>query len=365
MRAGMFGAGVFVKLIFSFDTISDRGLEEFSLAGKAQEGAQQARYLLGEGSEAERERLEAEFFSDDDAFQKMLSAEDDLIDAYARGELSATDRRQFQERFLTSADGRERVEFARVFADARGARTIATPVAPSPGFFASVFGNTAAWRVAFAAVAIAAMVGFAWLLVERSRMNTELNELRAERLQLNQKAAELQQIADAERLKNAETLAQLKNLQDRIGNEEPKQDTPGSNRRSGTIDQKETVANDRSNESTAAETNVVFDLNSGSTRGGRANTLRIPRGVASITLRLGLETESSAQDYRALIETANGRAIQTLNARAASVPHDRVQVPPITTGELPSGDYVVFLMAKQTDGSFSRIASYSLRIVKN
>jgi hypothetical protein len=75
---------------------------------------------LGDVSGSERELLEAEYFSDDEAFQKMLSAEDDLIDAYARGELSTEQRRLFEKQFLSSADGCERLRFARTLAEAVG-----------------------------------------------------------------------------------------------------------------------------------------------------------------------------------------------------------------------------------------------------
>lgn len=345
------------------------------MAGKTQEGALRTRYLLGGESEAECERLEAEYFADDDAFQEMLTAEDDLIDAYARGELSTGEGRQFEQRFLTSAEGRERVQFARAFADATTPQPLVTapPIVTatsSPGFFASIFGSTAGMRVAFATLTIAVVVGFPWLLIERSRMNTELNELRVERVRLNQKADELQRTADAERLKTADTLAQLKDLQDRTGNENPNQGTTppieqAPNKRTGTIDPGGTFANDRRNETPSVESNAFFDLNPGATRGGAGNTLTISRNVRSITLRLGLENESSAEDYRALIETANGRAVKTVSFKGASVPHDRVQAPQLSTTELVPGDYVIFLLAKQSDNSFGRIASYSFRVVKN
>ena len=113
-------------------------MESSGLPGKTQAEARLTRYLLGAGSPRERERLEAEYFADQDAFENMLSAEDDLIDAYARGDLSAEERRQFEDRFLSSAQGRERVQFARTLA---GAVAVApslpqpSPAIYQPGFF--------------------------------------------------------------------------------------------------------------------------------------------------------------------------------------------------------------------------------------
>lgn len=335
------------------------------LAGKTQE-SQKTRYLLGGESEAENERIEAEFFADDDLFQELLTAEDDLIDAYARGELSASERREFERRFLKSSESRERVHFARVFTDASGSRTgaVASPVIPPapPGFLASIFASAMA-RSAFAMIAVAALVGFPWLLVERSRMSGELNTLRAEREQLNQQAQELQRAADVEKSKNAETLAQLKTLQEQVAaganQNQGTSPLPTLPRRTPAIDNNETIAR---NDPPVQDT-VGFDVDPGSTRGGGGNTFTVRRNVKAISLRLGLEAESSHQEYRAVIETAEGRRVKSVDFKVANVPHDRVAVPAVSTRELRAGDYILLLTGKKADGSFERIASYSFRIV--
>jgi anti-sigma factor RsiW len=83
------------------------------LESKTQEDERLARYILGELSEHERERLEAEYFEDDDAFEQMLMAEEELTDAYVRGELSAEERAQFEKSYLSSPRGCERVRSGR------------------------------------------------------------------------------------------------------------------------------------------------------------------------------------------------------------------------------------------------------------
>ena len=313
-----------------------------SLAGEIQDAAQRTRFLLGGGTEAERERLEAEFFADDDAFQQMIAAEDDLIDAYARGELTDSERRQFEQRFMNSSAGRERVCFARAFVAVtpQTAPAVAPVTTPAPGFFASIFGNTTGLRVAFAALAIAVLIGFPWLLVERSRLNRELVELREQHARLSQQAEALQRSVAAEKLKNTETLAVA-------GNQDTK---PNANTDSGTT----YVAEVR---------NVVFDVKPGATRGGAGNTLRVSKNAKSIRLRLGLEAESSREEYRAVIETAEGRAVKSFEFKVASGSHDRVSLPVLSARELRAGDYVVTLSGKQPDNTFERVASYSFRVV--
>ena len=43
------------------------------------------RYLLGDLSDQERERLEQIYFADDDAFAQLSALEDELVDDYVRG----------------------------------------------------------------------------------------------------------------------------------------------------------------------------------------------------------------------------------------------------------------------------------------
>src|SRR5215213_2806842 len=91
------------------------------LAARSISKTKRVRYLLGLSSPAEREHIELEYFENEDAFQEMLTAEDDLIDAYARGELAGDERRRFEKSFVGSLRGRHRVQFARAFADAMSA----------------------------------------------------------------------------------------------------------------------------------------------------------------------------------------------------------------------------------------------------
>lgn len=76
-------------------------------------GDQIDRYLLGRLADPDRERLEARMFEDRAVWTAIRDAEDDLIERYVAGELSAADRADFEGHFAVSASRRERVEFAR------------------------------------------------------------------------------------------------------------------------------------------------------------------------------------------------------------------------------------------------------------
>src|SRR5829696_6987451 len=75
-----------------------------------------SRYLLGELPEEQQVEIEDRAFADKDYLGSITAVENDLIDEYVREELSETDRRKFESRFLASAERRKRVEFARALA---------------------------------------------------------------------------------------------------------------------------------------------------------------------------------------------------------------------------------------------------------
>ena len=70
------------------------------------------RFLLDEMGEEEKLALEDELLVDGEGFAIVESAEDELIDAYARGELPVERRRRFEQRFLATASQRARVALA-------------------------------------------------------------------------------------------------------------------------------------------------------------------------------------------------------------------------------------------------------------
>ena len=70
-------------------------------------------YLLGELSPADRDGLEDRYFSDDALHDQLLAIEEELIDAYVRGQLSSQQRADFEQSFLDSPERREKLAFAR------------------------------------------------------------------------------------------------------------------------------------------------------------------------------------------------------------------------------------------------------------
>lgn len=72
------------------------------------------RYLLGTTDPEVREGIERRLFSDDRIFWEQLClAEDELIDAYAIGDLDDDEMQRFEQCFLTTEERREKLTFAR------------------------------------------------------------------------------------------------------------------------------------------------------------------------------------------------------------------------------------------------------------
>src|SRR6516225_8420330 len=67
-------------------------------------------YLLGKLSEEEAVQVEDRAFAGAAYRGELEAAEADLIDAYVRGDLTQSDRREFERRFLTSPGRRGKVE---------------------------------------------------------------------------------------------------------------------------------------------------------------------------------------------------------------------------------------------------------------
>ena len=125
---------------------------------------------LGDESPARR-RMEERLLLDPDFTAEMDAAEDDLIDDYVRGRLSAREREDFERYFLVTAERRESLAFAASF----NARRTAPASAPPPGqsFWAKLRASLSppllpAYAKAAALAAVLIVVGLvAWRVIFR------------------------------------------------------------------------------------------------------------------------------------------------------------------------------------------------------
>jgi hypothetical protein len=384
--------------------------------------------LLGLSSPAEREHIEAEYFEHEGAFQEMLMAEDDLIDAYARGELAGEERRRFENSFASSLGGRDRVQFARAFAGTTSAtRSVDTKLSGTLLDIFKIFHSPLLVRIATVGTVIVFVTVLAWLVIDRRRMTNKFRELRAESAELSNRTEALQRSSDTERARTGEVAAQradpgaepvkpshrergttqrvrhlpeIKNDREKIASSKPEQAEKLINTQDATLGNTfnpikitELPRNDSNIEGlltlqrgTIREGHVgtgrtdpaninlegvdVVPLNSYSllpqNRGSNGEvTIRIPTSLNWIRFQISLETAAIHRDSRVIIQTADGRPVTSVDWIEPITPNQTIiDTPVISTGDLPSGDYVLLLMGKEPDGSFVKVAEYSFKLIK-
>jgi hypothetical protein len=73
------------------------------------------RYVLGNVTEEERSALELRLMNDNELYDELSMVEDDLIDDFLAGELTADELEMFESYFLASPDHRGKLRFAKAF----------------------------------------------------------------------------------------------------------------------------------------------------------------------------------------------------------------------------------------------------------
>ncbi len=141
-------------------------------------------YLLGRlDSEPRSERVEERMMSEPEYYDELLVVEDEVIDQYLSGELSAAERDGFERNFLSTPERVRKLKFARAL---RGYVSAAPPAERREGggrvssFFRSLFASPARAAVATAVVLVAGSLLAWWAYVgSNSEVNRGLSALRA------------------------------------------------------------------------------------------------------------------------------------------------------------------------------------------
>jgi hypothetical protein len=157
------------------------------------EKALMVHYLLNELSSREREQIEQRCFQDPDYFDALQSVEEELVDDYARGALTAAQRERFEREWLISPDRRERVETVQALIAAlregtpeiRPASIASVPIHHArPAWFP--WALAAAAIIAAVGAAIIAAVGAMWVVPERDPHRSDVVAVHQERAELRQ-----------------------------------------------------------------------------------------------------------------------------------------------------------------------------------
>lgn len=150
------------------------------------------RYLLGGLSPEETEQCDEWSIADDEFAWRLKALENDLVDAYVRGELAGDSLDCFRSAYLESARGREKVAFAKAFWNA--AQRSGKPQLVRQEYLPRS-GAVLPWALAAAVVLV--LAGGGYLFRENQRLRIQAARTEAERAALEQKTLELQKRLDA------------------------------------------------------------------------------------------------------------------------------------------------------------------------
>jgi hypothetical protein len=316
-------------------------------------------YLLGDLSEQEFEQVEQRLMSDDDLYQQLLLAEDDLIDEYVADTLSDQERAKFSRRFLHVPELRRDVksvmalrEHALQTASRASARD--SPV-PQPfsllNWLRKFFGRPTV-GVAFAAALLAAVAVAVWLGTQNSRLRSQVEQLQARREPPPTPQSESAQQLAAERVRNEQLLAELRRqealLAEQSQKPQPSREKPQPTPSSSPAPPSHGLAF------------IALNLTPGAVRdSGEWEKVSLSHAPRELRLRLDL-AEANYRSYGAVLETVEGQEVFSLRGlRAGRGMFVQLHVP---TRLLRPGDYKVVLSGVNPPGAPEKIDSYYFRV---
>lgn len=136
---------------------------------QAQDDDRLIRYLVGSLNDEQAEQLDELSIVDDAFAERLQDVENDLVDAYVRGELPSSIRTQFEAHYLSSPLRRDKVRFAEAWLT-RQNRAESVQPARSLTTGGQQARRRAAWLLAAAAFVVLALAGY--LLLERVRVQS-------------------------------------------------------------------------------------------------------------------------------------------------------------------------------------------------
>ncbi|HEY0432090.1 MAG TPA: hypothetical protein VGC61_09735 [Pyrinomonadaceae bacterium] len=315
-----------------------------------------ARYLLGELPEEQQVEIEDRAFSDKDYLASITAVENDLIDEYAGGELSAADRQRFESRFLASAERRKRVEFAKALrtfvSESAGLEKKAVHDAPRwswrDSIYAFLSGLNPAARFAFAGAAILVIAAAAWLFVETLRLRRQVTQLQAEK----QSGQGLQQALEQERKSNEE-------LNARLNQEKQQREQTDESLRQLT---ETTEATNPVPRPVIASLMLLPGLSRG---GGQKPNLDLSNDARLVRLQIGIDPEEQYKSFAVELRTLAGRQVwnrENLSARTRRGTRAVGLTLPATV--LKSGEYELRLRGLTEGGGSEDVGFYYFNVRK-
>jgi hypothetical protein len=317
-------------------------------------------YLLGASSEAETERLDEMSLTDDDFAWRLQAAENDLVDAYVKGELSGDALARFNSHYLASPRRCEKMRFAETFqafadkaapAQSTEAQTVSASAAAGKtvshkAFRLSLFTVprlTLQWG--FAAAALVMLLAGSYLLFENLRLRNQMAQAQGERAALEQRQQELERQLAEQRASDAETEKELSRVRDRLAQLE-----------------QQLAAGQVATE--PHDLNVIAFNLAPQTRGvGQIATLPVPAGTDYVALTLALEADDFPAYRAALRNPATGNIVWRSGRLKTGAESKTLRVS-LRASLFSPQNYVLELYGISATGVTDLVSSYPLKVVR-
>lgn len=319
------------------------------------------RYLLGDLPEEEREHFDELSVSDDEFAARLNTLENDLLDAYVRGELDGETLQHFQSRYLATPARRERVQMARLLyiaGSSTGTSSIHAAISSLPHSQENIKDPSSRWQIELrrpvmlwgllaAVVLLSASTG--WLAFKNYRLRYDTQESQTAYSVLQQREQQLKAQLEAHHSANG-------------GVEKGHQKSPQLP--ASRADRAGDSAPDR--ESQAKSVIDSFLLLPQMRASSGLATISAPKGENLIRLRLQLESDDFPQ-YRVAIRNLMSDQVVWHSGNTKSTAEGRVRIVsalfPIDS--LDSRNYIAELTGVQPGHRVEIVGSYPFRIVKN
>ena len=325
------------------------------MAETAKRDTAETQYLLGSLSESERARIEEVFFADDAKFAQLEVAEDELIDAYVRDELSPGENQQFRAKLLTSPRLVERVNFARALADKVDSfRPPESERSIDPTWWARFFAQRLAWQMAMAVCTVVVLIASIVLVSGWLRLRNESERLAAERAAYQHQKEELEKLSTEQRTRAEQLNAELQRAQNQRA-----EDLKAIQELQQALKLKESGT-----QQSFLGTIATVILTPGSLRSGGADQPELIVGPETKLARLQLALEKNDYPtYNATIKTADEAVIFR---RTGLRPHNTGSGPQLLLS-LPSrrlsrGDYIVQIDGVTGSGRIESVSDYAFLV---
>jgi hypothetical protein len=321
------------------------------------------RYLLGEMSEEEREQVERRLLSDEDYFQQVLMAENELIYDFVCDELPEQEKMSFRQHVLPVPERREDMKFARVlrkYVRNNAPRVSETPIAQSVRTswlepFAAFFRRPVVGFSLAAALLLALSIS-AWTAIENRRLRNQIGQLESQKTLSSTTRQDLQEQLATERQRNADLTDDLRRQQEVSAIAERNLEAEKEQSRRAAVS--------GTTPRTSVATVVSFLLIPGGSRdSGEGNKIPVPRGAREIRLRLDLAANNYRR-YLAALKTVEGQ--KELFARGMLRAHTDAKGTTVSlsvpTKFLHRGDYLIQLSGATSAGQYEDIDKYYFRV---